>query len=58
METEGSLPYLQEPAACPSPEPDQSSLRLPTTFLKIRLNIILPSVPGSSEWCFPHHNPV
>jgi hypothetical protein len=26
MEPEGSLPYTQEPATCPYPEPDQSSL--------------------------------
>ena len=26
METEGSSPRLQEPATCPYPEPDQSSL--------------------------------
>jgi hypothetical protein len=28
MEPEGSSPYTQEPATCPYPEPDQSSLRL------------------------------
>jgi hypothetical protein len=27
MEPEGSSPYTQEPATCPYPEPDQSSLR-------------------------------
>jgi hypothetical protein len=27
MEPEGSSPYTQEPAICPYPEPDQSSLR-------------------------------
>jgi hypothetical protein len=26
MEPEGSLPYTQEPFACPYPEPDESSL--------------------------------
>jgi hypothetical protein len=26
MEPEGSSPYTQEPATCPYPEPDQSSL--------------------------------
>jgi hypothetical protein len=32
MEPEGSSPYTQEPATCPYPEPDQSSLRPhPTT---------------------------
>jgi hypothetical protein len=29
MEPEGSSPYKQEPATCPYPEPDQSSLRSP-----------------------------
>jgi hypothetical protein len=29
MEPEGSSPYTQEPAICPYPEPDQSSLRPP-----------------------------
>jgi hypothetical protein len=27
MGPEGSSPYTQEPATCPCPEPDQSSLR-------------------------------
>jgi hypothetical protein len=30
MEPEGSSPYTQEPATCPYPEPDQSSLCPPT----------------------------
>jgi hypothetical protein len=29
MEPEGSWPYTQEPATCPYPEPDHSSLRPP-----------------------------
>jgi hypothetical protein len=29
MEPEGSSPYTQQPATCPYPEPDQSSLRPP-----------------------------
>jgi hypothetical protein len=57
MEPEGSSPYTQEPATCPYPEPDQSSLR-PTPLSNIRFNIILPSTPGSSKWSpslrFPH----
>jgi hypothetical protein len=27
MEPEGTSPYTREPATCPYPEPDQSSLR-------------------------------
>jgi hypothetical protein len=27
MESKGLSPYTQEPATCPCPEPDQSSLR-------------------------------
>jgi hypothetical protein len=42
MEPEGSSPYTQEPATCPYPEPDQSSLRTPPKLSKIHLNIILP----------------
>jgi hypothetical protein len=30
MEPEGSSPYIQEPATCPCPEPDQFILRPPT----------------------------
>jgi hypothetical protein len=30
METEGSLPRSQQPAIGPYPEPDESSLHLPT----------------------------
>ena len=34
MEPEGSLPYTQELATCPYPEPDQYSLCLPTQPLE------------------------
>ena len=59
MEPEGSLPHSPVPAACPYPEP----VHTPTSdFLKIHLNIILPSAPGSPQWSlylrFPHQNTV
>ena len=62
MEPEGSLPHSHVPATCPYPEPAQSSPRSTFHFVKIHLNIILPSTPGSYKWSlslgFPHQNSV
>jgi hypothetical protein len=42
MELWGSSPYSQQPAICPYPKPDPSSLRVPlSNLLKIQFNIIL-----------------
>jgi len=53
MEPEGSLPQSQEPATFHYPEPDQSSPCLPSHFLKVHYNIILPSTPGLPSGLFP-----
>jgi hypothetical protein len=62
MEPEGSLPYSREPATCPHSEPDQSSPCSQSFVLKIHLNIIFQSMPGSSKWSLSlkslHQNPV
>jgi hypothetical protein len=50
----GALMHVQVPATCPYPEPAQSS---PCPHIPL-LNIIVPSMPGSSLWAlslwFPH----
>ena len=63
MEPEGSLQHSQQLAACPYPEPDQSSPYPPTShILRIHRNIFIPSTPGSPKWPlslrFPYQNSV
>jgi hypothetical protein len=43
MELQGPSPYPQVPATCPYPGPTPFSPYDPSNFLKIYLNIILPS---------------
>ena len=60
MEPEGSLPHSQASATCPLSW--ASSIQSTPHILKIRLNVIVPSMPGSPKWSlsfrFPHQNPV
>ena len=58
MEPECSLHYLQQPATCSCPKPDQSIPCLPTHLLKLRFNIILPSTLEPSKWSLFLRSPV
>jgi len=49
MDSEGLLPHSQETATRTYSEPDQSSPFPLSHFLKIHINTILPSRPGSSK---------
>ena len=57
MEPYSSLPLSQVPATCPYPEPTPSSPHNPFHFLKIHLNIILPSASWSPQWSLSHRLP-
>ena len=62
MEPKRSLPLSQVPATCPYPERARSSPYPTYHFLKIHLNINLPSTPGFPKWPlnlrFPNQNSV
>jgi hypothetical protein len=47
MDLEGLLQHLKQPATCPYLEPDESSLRTLTLFIKQNFNIIL----HLRSWC-------
>ena len=53
MEPQGSLPHSQVHTTCPYPEPTRFTPYPTSHFLKIHLNIIIPSTPGSLKWFFP-----
>ena len=48
--TRSFITAFKRPATYPYPEPARPSPHFPSQFLKINLNIILPSAPGSSKW--------
>ena len=62
MEPKGSLPHSQLPDTCPCLRLIDPVHARTSHFLKIHLNITLPSMPESPKWFlslrFPHQNPV
>jgi hypothetical protein len=61
-ETRKFVLHSQLPSTCLYPEPAQSSPYPTSHFLKIHLNIILPSTPGYPQWSLSfrltHQNPI
>ena len=57
MEHGGSLPYSQEPATYPYPEPDHSSLCHPSHFSKIHLTLYFHLSLGLPSGLIPSHAP-
>jgi hypothetical protein len=53
MEPEGLLPHSQLPATCLYPKPAQSSPNF--QILKIRLNIVILSTPGSPHYYYYYY---
>ena len=62
MEPKGLLPHSQLPDTCPCLSLVDPAHARTSHFLKIHLNVILPSMCGSPKWFlplrFPHQNPV
>jgi len=62
MKTRGSLLHSMKPTTCPYPQPDQSYPYPLSNFLEAHFNVILSSMPRTSELPlslrFPHQNPI
>jgi hypothetical protein len=53
MESDTSLPFSQEQASGPYPEPDELTCHPHTLLLKIHFRTILPSMPRFPTWSLP-----